>query len=86
MAELFNDTVWPWLLGFWVEAAVRARGSAPRNLLAAFEAHLLDAGVGQVSEVFSAEPPHEPGGTIAQAWSVAELLRAGQLLQESGTS
>jgi glycogen debranching enzyme len=39
--------------------------------------HLSEAGLGQISEVFDGDPPHRPGGCIAQAWSVAELLRAG---------
>ncbi len=44
--------------------------------LEAFNKHLNDAGLGQVSEVFDGDGPHRPGGCIAQAWSVAELLRA----------
>jgi glycogen debranching enzyme len=47
-----------------------------RRLLQAFPQHLLDAGVGSISEIFDAEEPHAPGGCIAQAWSVAEVLRA----------
>jgi glycogen debranching enzyme len=38
-------------------------------------AHLWQAGLGQISEVFDGDPPHRPGGCIAQAWSVAEVLR-----------
>ena len=45
-----------------------------RVWLGNFDVHLRDAGLGQISEVFSAEPPHTPGGCIAQAWSIAELL------------
>jgi glycogen debranching enzyme len=44
--------------------------------LTAFKQHICEAGLGQISEVFSGDPPHQPGGCIAQAWSVAELLRA----------
>jgi glycogen debranching enzyme len=45
-------------------------------LLQGFEGHLFDAGVGSIGEIFDAEPPFAPGGCIAQAWSVAEVLRA----------
>ena len=48
-----------------------------RALLDGFAAHLREAGLGTVSEIFDAEPPFAPRGCIAQAWSVAELLRAG---------
>jgi glycogen debranching enzyme len=47
-----------------------------RSYLRAFEEHLFEAGVGSISEVFDAEEPFHPGGCIAQAWSVAEVLRA----------
>jgi glycogen debranching enzyme len=45
-------------------------------LLHGFHAHLRDAGAGSISEIFDAEPPYLPRGCIAQAWSVAEVLRA----------
>ncbi|HEY7641036.1 MAG TPA: amylo-alpha-1,6-glucosidase, partial [Steroidobacteraceae bacterium] len=47
-----------------------------RQLLQAFPGHFCEAGVGSISEIFDAEDPHAPGGCIAQAWSVAEVLRA----------
>jgi glycogen debranching enzyme len=47
-----------------------------RALLEGFDAHLEAAGIGTISEVFDGDEPHSPGGTIAQAWSVAEILRA----------
>jgi glycogen debranching enzyme len=53
----------------------RARERAAR-LLSAFAEHLGEAGLGQVSEIFDGDAPHAPRGCIAQAWSVAELLRA----------
>jgi predicted glycogen debranching enzyme len=73
-----QGTVWPWLLGPFVSAHFRVFQDAPRALsyLDAIEGHLLDAGVGTVSEVADGDPPHHPGGAIAQAWSVAEILRA----------
>ncbi|MCR5867233.1 amylo-alpha-1,6-glucosidase [Aquincola sp. J276] len=75
-----QGTVWPWLLGHFVDGWLRAHGDVPaaRGFLDALPAHLRQAGIGQVSEVFDAQAPHHPGGCIAQAWSVAELLRAWQ--------
>jgi predicted glycogen debranching enzyme len=77
-----QGTVWPWLLGSFLTAYVRVYGSSieARNrvsqLLQPLRSHLFQAGLGQISEVFDADPPHLPGGCIAQAWSVAEVLRA----------
>jgi predicted glycogen debranching enzyme len=75
-----QGTVWAWLLGPYVTALVRERGrrgrAQGRELLTRALDHLREAGVGTCSEIFDAEPPHAPRGTIAQAWSVAEILRA----------
>jgi glycogen debranching enzyme len=74
--------VWPWLLGPFVTAYVKTRGRTPesreqaRRWIEGFEQHLETAGLGQISEVADAEAPFAPKGCIAQAWSVAELLRA----------
>ena len=46
----------------------------PRSSGSGFRAHLLEAGIGQVSEIFDGDAPHAPRGCIAQAWSVAELI------------
>jgi len=51
-------------------------GAYARTLLTAFPQHLREAGIGSISEIFDAEEPYSPGGCIAQAWSVAEVLRA----------
>ena len=53
-----------------------ARAHAPDNTLDAFRAHLSVFGVGSIAEIFDAEAPFAPRGCIAQAWSVAEILRA----------
>jgi predicted glycogen debranching enzyme len=77
-----NGTVWPWLLGAYVKAYLKVHGNSNssieymRALLEGFDAHLEAAGIGTISEVFDGDEPHSPGGTIAQAWSVAEILRA----------
>jgi glycogen debranching enzyme len=76
-----QGTVWPWLLGPFIRAYLTAYGRTAENvarcreLLRPLEAHLGDALLGSISEVFDAEPPFRPGGCPAQAWSVAELLR-----------
>ena len=77
-----QGTVWAWLLGPFITAHVRfaadkeaARRTA-RGWLQQIWEHLREAGVGFVSEVFDGDEPHRPGGCIAQAWSVAEILRA----------
>ena len=77
-----QGTVWPWLIGPFVEAWVRVRGStaaakreARAKFLAPLLTHLDDAGLGHVSEIADAERPHAPRGCPWQAWSVGELLR-----------
>jgi len=77
-----QGTVWPWLLGPWVEARMKVFGDHPENTrfisehLAAIRKHILtEAGLGSVSEIFDGDRPHQACGCIAQAWSVAELLR-----------
>jgi predicted glycogen debranching enzyme len=75
-----QGTVWPWLLGPYVSALFAVHGNndatmaEARRILDPFRGHLLEAGVGQISEVFDGDPPHAPGGCIAQAWSVGQLL------------
>jgi predicted glycogen debranching enzyme len=69
-----QGTAWPWLLGPYLRA-LGDRDKA-RQLLEPFREHLRTAGLGFVSEVADGDAPHTPGGCIAQAWSVAELLRA----------
>jgi len=77
-----QGTVWPWLIGPFVEAWLRVRGGtaaarreAYRRFVAPLREHLHCAGLGHVSEVADAAPPHAPGGCPFQAWSVSELLR-----------
>ena len=76
-----QGTVWGWLIGPYITALCRCHGRAGRQrgraILDGFAAHLNEAGLGTVSEIFDAAPPFAPRGCIAQAWSVAELLRAG---------
>jgi predicted glycogen debranching enzyme len=75
-----QGTVWNWLLGPFIDAIMRVEGTRGRKratkIIENFLPHLKDAGIGTISEIFDAEPPHAPRGCIAQAWSVGELLRA----------
>lgn len=74
-----QGTGWTWLLGPFIHAHLRVFGDREKSrefLLPLIRSHLNDAGVGQVSELFDGNPPHRARGCIAQAWSVAELLRA----------
>jgi predicted glycogen debranching enzyme len=82
-----QGTVWPWLVGAFVEAWLRVRGDtesarsdARSRFLAPLEAHLGTAGLGHVSEIADAEPPFTPRGCPFQAWSVGELLRVEAML------
>ncbi len=73
-----QGTVWAWLIGPFIDAWVRTHPDRPqdaREFLEAFVAHLDEACVGSISEIFDAEPPYTPRGCVAQAWSVAEVLR-----------
>ncbi len=88
-----QGTVWAWLMGPFASAYVRANGGSRRareraaGWIEGFADHLKDAGLGQVSEILDGDPPHTPRGCIAQAWSVAELLRvAAELLPGPGAA
>ena len=77
-AAYHQGTVWAWLIGPFLDAWLRANPddlATARSLLAAFDSELSEAGIGTISEIFDAEPPFTPRGCIAQAWSVAEVLR-----------
>ncbi len=70
--------VWAWLLGHYAMALYRVTGDPQqaRNILAGVRYHLLDAGLGTISELFDGAPPHKPRGCPSQAWSVATILEA----------
>jgi predicted glycogen debranching enzyme len=82
-----QGTVWPWLIGPFVEAWVRVRGNtsdakraARARFLAPLFDHLNHAGLGHVSEIADAEAPHTPRGCPFQAWSLAELIRLDRVV------
>ena len=77
-AAYHQGTVWGWLIGPYVDAYLRVHPedcSSARGLLDGLVAQLDDFGVGTIGEIFDADPPFSPRGCIAQAWSVAEVLR-----------
>ncbi len=78
-----QGTVWPWLIGPYVEAAMRtgATASSLTGVLDGLEAHLMEWGLGSVSETADGDTPHGATGCPFQAWSVAELVRARRLLR-----
>ncbi len=83
-----NGTVWSWLMGPFVEAHLRAHDfsadskAQARRWLQPLLDHMGEACMGSISEVFDGDPPHAPRGCVAQAWSVAELLRIWDLIHE----
>lgn len=84
-----QGTVWPCLMGPFVDAWLRTRYDASDHraevdarFVEPLRRHLAVGGLGHVSEVADAEPPHEPGGCPFQAWSLAELLRIMRLIEE----
>jgi glycogen debranching enzyme len=76
-----RGTVWPWLMGPFLKAYVEVNKRSPQSLkqaadwLSEMARFIENEGAGQLPEVFDADAPYRPGGCIAQAWSVAELLR-----------
>jgi len=76
-----RGTVWSWLLGPFITAYIKVNGGTEgarrqaQAWLSPLESHLAEAGLGHISEIFEGDAPHRPCGCIAQAWSVAEILR-----------
>jgi 4-alpha-glucanotransferase len=79
-----QGTVWAWLLGHyvWAEYLVTGDAASAQQRLDPLGDHLRDAGLGYISEIFDGDPPHEPRGAPAQAWSVASTLSAWERLQK----
>ena len=77
-AAYHQGTVWAWLIGPFVDAWLKVHPgdrAGARRFLEGFMTHFGEGGLGTISEIFDAEPPYTPRGCIAQAWSVAEVLR-----------
>ena len=80
--------MWPWLIGPFVEAWLRVHGDsadakreADARFLSPLREHLGVAGLGHISEIADAEPPHRPGGCPFQAWSLGEFVRVSRLTE-----
>jgi predicted glycogen debranching enzyme len=77
-AAYHQGTVWAWLIGPFIDAWLRVYPDdfeGARKFLTGFPVHLADACIGSISEIFDADDPFIPRGCVAQAWSVAEVLR-----------
>lgn len=87
-AAYHQGTVWPWLIGPFVTAHLRVyRDPATAcSFLLPLLRHLGDHGIGSICEIADGDPPFTPRGCIAQAWSVAEVLRALHLTRPGGRS
>jgi predicted glycogen debranching enzyme len=83
-----QGTVWPWLAGPFFSAKLQFANDTGKALedakawLDRFSIHLKEAGLGQISEIFDGDAPHQARGCIAQAWSVAELLRLAKMVNK----
>jgi predicted glycogen debranching enzyme len=78
-AAYHQGTVWAWLIGPFVDARLRLHPgdlAGAHALLQGFVQHLGEGCLGTIAEIFDAEEPWAPRGCVAQAWSVAEVLRA----------
>jgi predicted glycogen debranching enzyme len=77
-AAYHQGTVWAWLIGPFIDAWMKTYPDdreGAHGFLSGFEAHLGEGAIGSISEIFDAEAPFTPRGCVAQAWSVAEVLR-----------
>jgi predicted glycogen debranching enzyme len=81
-----NGAVFPWLFGHFAEGYLNLHGrsglSKIKEIYDGFEDEIVNHGIGTIAEVYDGDPPHRPGGAISQAWSVAELLRVGQMIRQ----
>lgn len=81
-----QGTVWVWQLGHYVEAGFNVLGKAfcseAERIVKNFEEDMTDYGICSIAEVYDGNPPHHPGGSISQAWSVSEVLRIIQLIEK----
>jgi glycogen debranching enzyme len=77
-AAYHQGTVWAWLIGPFIDAWLKVNNNdlnGASKFLEGFSNHLNEACIGSISEIFDAEAPFQPRGCVAQAWSVAEVLR-----------
>jgi predicted glycogen debranching enzyme len=86
-----QGTVWPWLMGPYIDALLSVRGRSKETLAQARELlrpllAIQSGGINTIPEVFDGDNPQRPGGCISQAWSVAEVLRAWDNIARGGFS
>lgn len=81
-----QGTVWPWLLEHFARGYLDVHKKTGQKLISriyeGFEEHLSIRGIGSISEIFDANPPHDPRGGISQATGVAALLRVGEMIEQ----
>ena len=82
-----QGTVWPYLIGPFIEAYLKVNDFSKKSkkeaavFIEPLMQHLTEDGcLGQICEIFDGDPPHKPKGCFAQAWSIAELIRAYKLM------
>ena len=80
-----QGTAWPWLLGHFAEGYLKIYGKSGVNFIKSifnkFEEVMTEHGIGTVSEIYDGDPPHSARGAVSQAWSVAELLRINEMIE-----
>jgi predicted glycogen debranching enzyme len=80
-----QGTVWPWLYGPFCEGWLKVYGRQGvqkiKKLIYGLEEVMSEHGISTISEIYDGDPPHAPGGTISQAWSVGEVLRIIDILE-----
>jgi predicted glycogen debranching enzyme len=85
-AAYHQGTVWPWLVGHFVEAYLKIHEKSGIRLAEKiynnFEHCMFTAGLGTISEIYDGNPPYNPRGAISQAWSVAEVIRIKSLIDD----
>ncbi len=85
-AAYHQGTVWPWLLEHYVKAYLdlykKGGLNSIKQLYHGFEEDMLVHGIGSISEIYDGDPPHTPRGSISQAWSVAAVLRIGEMIEK----
>lgn len=84
-AAYHQGTVWAWLIGPFIDAWLKVhpgKQDQARRFLDGFVPHLSEGCIGSISEIFDAEPPYTQRGCVAQAWSVAEVLRCFVLTEK----
>ncbi len=89
-AAYHQGTVWPWLLGQFVEGYLKIHGKSGisfiKSLYQGFEAVMTEHGIGTISGIYDGDPPHSARGAISRAWSVGELLRIKYLIDKCDAS